>query len=167
MMSDDGRSPTISICGGRKPAGSHAVIAGRAADGSLAISDLKNRADASAGRIAIAAFLQHPPAAADRDDDIGDGGAAFLGDEELHFAIAGRTEARQQAFPYDRKVHEVAVALEVEPVALGAGASHGDDVRQIAILAGADERHRRAAPRVLDHPQRAIGVAIGSNPRPA
>jgi len=31
MMSEDGRSPTISICGGRKSAGSHAVIAGRLA----------------------------------------------------------------------------------------------------------------------------------------
>src|SRR4029077_20836288 len=75
--------------------------------------DLENRADACAGRIAIAALLQHPPAAADRENDIGDGGSAFLRDEKLHFAIARRTEARQQALPDNRKVHEVAVALEV------------------------------------------------------
>ena len=72
------------------------------------------------------------------------------------FPLIGLAEARQKALPDNRKVHEVAVALEVEPVAPGAGASHGDDVRQIAILAGADERHGCAAPRVLDHPQREI-----------
>ena len=38
MMSGDGCPPSTSICGGRKPAGSHPEMAGRTADGSLAIN---------------------------------------------------------------------------------------------------------------------------------
>ena len=90
LLAHYGKLPRPEVRG--QPGSNHrSMLGGIAGD-----EHLENRADARAGRIAIAAFLERPrdavPHPIRADHDVGDGGRAFFGDEELQLARARRAE---------------------------------------------------------------------------
>ena len=71
----------------------------------------------------------------------------------MHGAKTRRSEAGEEPFPRDRKLHQIAIAVQVKAECLRPGAAERDDILEIAIVAAADHGHRCAIARGLDDAQ--------------
>ena len=68
-------------------------------------------------------------------------------------ADARGSQTREQALAGDRVVDQIAIAREMKAVRLRARQAHRDDVFEVAIIAAAHHRHRRAVARRLGDAQ--------------
>src|SRR4030095_1284812 len=97
-------------------------------DGLTRNQRLQQSADTST-RGTAAALLDRPRASDDADDDIGSGGDAFFGDEEVELARPRLAESGKQSLLRYRVLDEVDVSIEVEAEGSGPDLPHGHDGR--------------------------------------
>jgi hypothetical protein len=151
IVSVEGVTDAIVSCGGG--GGSHA----RSSDAALVRArNAQQRAYSCAGSVAVAALLDRPQVSDNADHDIGGGGNAFFGNEELQFARVCGPEAGEQSPGRDDVLDEVHVPIEMEAEVCGAYFSHRHDRREVSFLATAHRRHRRAVAGRFGHAKRQV-----------
>ncbi len=111
----EGAAATIVICGGKNRGGSYALIIGRRATGSRAMSACKKTLTRAPSRVAVSTFLERPRICDDAEDQVRRGRDAFFGNEEMQLACVRRPKTGQQSLSRDDVLNEVDVPVGNDP----------------------------------------------------
>ena len=112
---------------------------------------LKNGSNARSRRIAVANFFQHPITATHAQHHVCDGSRALFRDKKMHFARTSRAKACEQPLLRNRVLNKIRIAVQVKPERRRAHATHRGDRGEVAVVASAHVRCRRAPDRRRGH----------------